>query len=102
MEIDENAPGNRSQQAVKRTTGNETGNDPGFEKSEVPLAPDGEAPVDEDMTDVEAANSISTEHPEPGSDGDSRKPSETDTTSSQDVDIKEPRGVPASDPESGA
>lgn len=102
MEIDENAPGNRSQQAVTRATDSEIGNDPGFKESEVPLAPDDEAPVDEDMTDVDAANSVSTEHPEPGSDGDSRKPSESDATDSQDVDVKEPRGMPASDPESGA
>lgn len=102
MEIDEKAPGNRSQQAVTRTTDNESGNDSGSKKSEVPLAPDDEAPVDEDMTDVDATNSVSTEHPEPGSAGDSRKLSESDATDSRGVDVKEPRGMPASDPESGA
>ncbi|ETF09357.1 hypothetical protein ACYSTU_16500 [Pseudomonas glycinis] len=63
MDIDENAPGNQSQQAVTRTTDNETGHDPKRENPEVPLPPDDEAPVEEDMSDVDAANSVSTEHP---------------------------------------
>jgi hypothetical protein len=32
--------------------------------SEVPLAPDDEAPVDENMADVEANNSVSSDHPD--------------------------------------
>ena len=102
MEIDENAPGNQSQQAVTRTTDNETGHDPRYRGSEAPLLPDDEAPVDEDMTDVDAVNSVSTDHPEPGSSGDSREPEKTEAPYVQDVDVKEPRGLPASDPESGA
>lgn len=69
MDIDENAPGNKSQQEVTRTTDNETGHDPKRDEPEVSLPSDDEAPVDDDMTD------------------------END---------QEPRGVPASDPESGA
>lgn len=102
MDIDENAPGNQSQQAVTRTTDNETGHDPRYQKAEVPLPPDDEAPLDEDMTDVAATNSVSTEHPEPGSGEEVRKPAASDAPYSQDVDVKEPRGMPASDPESGA
>ncbi|RIJ13486.1 hypothetical protein DXT77_00900 [Pseudomonas sp. 91RF] len=102
MDIDENAPGNQSQQAVTRTTDNETGHDPRYKKAEVPLPPDDEAPLDEDMTDVAATNSVSTEQPEPGSGEGACKPAASDVSYSQDVDVKEPRGMPASDPESGA
>ncbi|WP_339473897.1 hypothetical protein [Pseudomonas fluorescens] len=63
MEIDENAPGNKSQQEVTRTTDNETGHDPRREEPEVPLPVDDEAPVEEDMSDVDANNSVSSEHP---------------------------------------
>ena len=66
MDIDENAPGNRSQQGVTRTTDNETCHDPRREAPEVPLPPDDEAAVEEDMTDVEAGNSVLSEHPEAG------------------------------------
>ena len=65
MDIDENAPGNISQQGVTVATDNETGHDPKRDKSEVPLPADDEAPVDEEMTDVDANNSVSSEHPEP-------------------------------------
>ncbi|WP_460141624.1 hypothetical protein [Pseudomonas sp. S2_E01] len=65
MDIDENAPGNRSQQDVTRATDNETGHDPRKDESEVPLPPDDEAPLEEDMSDVDATNSVSSEHPEP-------------------------------------
>jgi hypothetical protein len=64
MDIDENAPGNRSQQEVTRTTDNETGHDPKRDQPEVPLPADDEALLDEDMTDVAANNSLSSEHPE--------------------------------------
>jgi len=52
MEIDENAPGNLSQQAVTRGT------------DAVPLPPDDEAPLEEDMSDVDAADSVASEHPD--------------------------------------
>lgn len=98
MEIDENAPGNQSQQHVTRETDNETGRDPRKNESEVPLPPDDESPLDEDMTDVDAANSVSSEHPESGSGS-----NVADAQMSGEGDhAKEPRGVPASDPESGA
>lgn len=64
MEIDENAPGNRSQQSVTRGTDNETGHDPKRDGTEVPLPPDDEAPIEEDMSDVEAADSVASEHPD--------------------------------------
>jgi hypothetical protein len=63
MDIDENAPGNKSQQDVTRTTDNVTGHDPKRDQPEVPLPADDESPLDEDMTDVDAANSVSSEHP---------------------------------------
>jgi hypothetical protein len=65
MDIDENAPGNKSQQEVTRTTDNETGHDPKRNEPEVPLPADDEAPVDEEMADVDANNSVSSENPTP-------------------------------------
>lgn len=64
MEINESAPGNHSQQVVTRGTDNETGHDPRHDESEVPLAPDDEAPLEEDMSDVDAADSVASEHPD--------------------------------------
>jgi len=65
MEIDENAPGNISQGGVTGGTDNETGHDPKRGAPEVPLPADDEAPLDEDMADVDATNSVSSEHPHP-------------------------------------
>lgn len=66
MEINENAPGNISQQqGIGGSADNETAHGPKGDKPEVPLATDDEAPVDEDMADVDATNSVSSEHPEP-------------------------------------
>mgnify|MGYP001114605507 CR=1 FL=1 len=65
MEIDENAPGNISQAGVTNTTDNETGHDPHVNEPEAPLPGDNEASIEEEMSDVEAVNSVSSEHPEP-------------------------------------
>jgi hypothetical protein len=89
MDIDENALGNMSQQDVTRTTDNETGHDPRKDQPQVPLPPNDEAPVDDNMTDVAVNHSVSSEHPQAG-------------TSAQDENDMEARGLPASDPESGA
>ncbi|WP_300627082.1 hypothetical protein [Pseudomonas sp.] len=64
MHINENAPGNLSQQAVTRSTDNETGHDPKRDEDKVPLPPDDEAPLEEDMSDVDAADSVASEHPD--------------------------------------
>ena len=64
MEINEKAPGNISQQAVTRGTDNETGHDPRRDEDNVPLPPDDEAPLEEDMSDVDAAASVASEHPD--------------------------------------
>ena len=63
MEINEKAPGNISQQAVTRGTDNETGHDPRRDEDNVLLPPDDEAPLEEDMSDVDAADSVASEHP---------------------------------------
>ena len=63
MEINEKAPGNISQQAVTRGTDNETGHDPRRDEDNIPLPPDDEAPLEEDMSDVDVADSVATEHP---------------------------------------
>lgn len=64
MDINENAPGNISQQAVTRGTDNETGHDPKRDEDNIPLPSDDEAPLEEDMSDVDAADSVASEHPE--------------------------------------
>ena len=63
MDIDENAPGNISQKGVTSGTDNETGHDRKRDEVEVPLPADDEAPADEEMTDVDAARPVSSEHP---------------------------------------
>lgn len=64
MHINENAPGNLSQQNVTRNTDNETGHDPKRDEDTIPLPPDDEAPLEEDMSDVDAADSVASEHPD--------------------------------------
>ncbi|WP_445262178.1 hypothetical protein [Pseudomonas sp. MYb330] len=102
MEIDENAPGNKSQQRETRTTDNETGHDPSWNQYEVPLAPDDETPVDEDMADVAATDSVSSEHPKAGTNSHVDNPDNDPQMNDQDENDQEARGMPASDPESGA
>ncbi|MBA1200345.1 hypothetical protein G7009_00810 [Pseudomonas capeferrum] len=65
MDIDERAPGNISQVGIGGETDNETAHGPKKGEAEVPLPPDDEAPVEEEMSDVDANNSVSSEHPDP-------------------------------------
>lgn len=65
MNIDENAPGNISQKGVTSNTDNEAGHEPKVNKADLPLPADDEAPVDAEMADVDAVNSVSSEHPKP-------------------------------------
>lgn len=102
MDIDEDAPGNKSQQGVTGGTDNETGHDPKASESEAPLPADDESPVDEEMLDVDAVNSVSSEHPEAGTSGGVDDPDADPQMNDQGEDDKQPRGMPASDPESGA
>lgn len=60
MDIDKSAPGNISQQEVTRGTDNETGHDPWRDQ----LPPEDDAPLEEDMSDVDAADSLASEHPD--------------------------------------
>ena len=64
MDIDKIAPGNISQQEVTRGTDNETGHDSKRDEDAIPLPPDDEAPLEEDMSDVDAADSVASEHPD--------------------------------------
>jgi hypothetical protein len=64
MEINENAPGNISQQDVTRGTDNETGHDPRRDEDGILLPPDDDTPLEEDMSDVDAADSVASEHPD--------------------------------------
>ncbi|WP_092418570.1 hypothetical protein [Pseudomonas sp. NFPP07] len=98
MNNDENAPGSWSQQGVERTSDSEAGHDPRRKEPEVPLPANDEAPVDEEMIDVDVNNSVSSEHPEAGKSGRVDDPG-ADTQEEKD---KELRDMPASDPESGA
>jgi hypothetical protein len=64
MEINENAPGNISQQDVTSGTDSEAGHDPKRDEDKIPLPPDDDAPLEEDMSDVDAADSVASEHPD--------------------------------------
>ncbi|QHD06577.1 hypothetical protein [Pseudomonas sp. R76] len=64
MDINEKAPGNLSQQAVTRGTDNETGHDPRRDGEAAELPPEDDAPLEEDMSDVDAADSVASEHPD--------------------------------------
>ena len=64
MDINENAPSKLIQQAVTRGTDNETGHDPRNDEDNSPLPPDDDAPLEEDMSDVDAADSVASEHPD--------------------------------------
>lgn len=96
---------------------------PGTKAVEVPLPPDDESPIEEQMDDVDTNNSVSSEHPDPGGansrlgmprdaqlnegaqvpddppipDGPGSSPGPAN-----DKENQRSRGVPASDPESGA
>ncbi|MBC3302039.1 hypothetical protein H0Z09_12975 [Pseudomonas sp. SWRI18] len=43
---------------------NEAGHDPERDEDNIPLPPDDEAPLEEDMSDVDAADSVVSEHPD--------------------------------------
>ncbi|MBI6917499.1 hypothetical protein JET68_01680 [Pseudomonas monteilii] len=117
MVIDENAPGKVSQQGIGDKHDDETSQRHGTKEVEVPLLPDDESPVEEEMDDVDANNSVSSEYPNP-SGASSRRDVRQDTQLKEktpipdDPGIKTGRGndkesqlspgVPASDPESGA
>jgi len=59
------------------------------------MPPDDEAPIEEDMSDVEAANSVASESPESGRDAGAADDDDQNRE-------KESRNGPASDPEAGA
>lgn len=62
MDINENAPGNMSQKGHAGGTDNETCQN---SKGKEPVQPaDKDAPHEEDMSDVDAADSVASEHPD--------------------------------------
>ncbi|MFB3303359.1 hypothetical protein [Pseudomonas sp. AMR01] len=63
MEINEKAPGNISQQAVTRGTDNEAGHDSTRDENTAAPPPEDELVLEEDMSDVDAAGSVASEHP---------------------------------------
>ncbi|MFK7605593.1 MULTISPECIES: hypothetical protein [unclassified Pseudomonas] len=64
MDIDENAPGNVSQKVRAGITDNETGVDQKTKDTATPVTSKDDAHLEEDMSDVEAADSVTSEHPE--------------------------------------
>lgn len=96
---------------------------PGTKAVEVPLQPDEESPIEEQMNDVDTNNSVSSEHPNPGG-ANSRLGMPRDAQLNEgaqvpdgppipdgpcsspgpanDKENQRSPGVPASDPESGA
>lgn len=57
MDIDKNAPGNISQQEVTRGTDNEAGHDPRRDEHEIRPPQNDDASLEEDMSDLDAAES---------------------------------------------
>ncbi|UUJ40871.1 hypothetical protein L1A22_00685 [Pseudomonas extremaustralis] len=117
MVIDENAPGKVSQQVIGDKHGDETLHGRRTKEVEVSLPPEDESPVEEEMDDVDANNSVSSEHPNP-SGASSRRDVRRDNQLKEgapipddpginpclgdDKESQRSPGVPASDPESGA
>lgn len=64
MDIDENAPGNVSQKVRAGITDNETGCDQRNKDPAAPVTSKDDARLEEDMSDVEAADSVTREHPD--------------------------------------
>lgn len=62
MDINKSAPGNISQQEVTRGTDNETGYDPRRGEREILRFQNDDPSLEEDMSDVDAANSVASEH----------------------------------------
>lgn len=119
MVIDENAPGKVSQQGIGVKHDDETPQGRGAKEVEVPLPPDDESPIEEEMDDVDANNAVSSEHPNPSGASNPRDaqlkdgaqvpdhpriPDDPDTNPGlgNDKENRRSPGVPASDPESGA
>ncbi|MNG22774.1 hypothetical protein D3C76_840170 [compost metagenome] len=96
MLIDKNAIANMRPQDSAGSSEDDAG---GRTEPEVPLPADDEAPVDEEMADVDANNSVSSEYPKAGTNGGEDAAPQMDD---QDEYDKEARNMPASDPESGA
>ena len=63
MDIDEKAPGNVSQQHVTVGTDNETGHDSKTHDLDKQSPAGDDADLEEDMTDVDAADGVAPEHP---------------------------------------
>jgi hypothetical protein len=96
MLIDKNAVANMRPQGGTLSVKDDVA---GRTEPEVPLPADDEAPVDEEMADVDANNSVSSEYPKAGTNGGEDAASQRND---QDEHDKEARNMPASDPESGA
>ncbi|MBC3437128.1 hypothetical protein HU735_17045 [Pseudomonas sp. BW16M2] len=123
MVIDENAPGKVSQQGIGVKRDDETPQGRGTKEIEVPLPPDDASPIEEEMDDADANNSVSSKHPNPSGASNRRDvrrdaqlkdgaqvpdhpriPDDPDTNPGlgNDKESRRSPGVPASDPESGA
>lgn len=123
MVIDEKTSRKISQQGIGVKHDDETSHCPGNKEVEASLSPDDESPIEEQMDDVDANNSVSSEHPNPGGASSRRDvhrdcqlnegaqvpddptmPDDSDTNPGLGNDKENQRspGVPASDPESGA
>ncbi|WP_439864916.1 hypothetical protein [Pseudomonas antarctica] len=64
MDIDKSAPGNISQQEVTRGTDNEAGHDSRRDEREIRAPKNDDPSLEEDMSDVDSADSVASEHPD--------------------------------------
>lgn len=104
MNITDNKTIDQVQEGVRHERGSEAGDAVTQRPSEVPLTPEDEAPIEQDMTDGDAFSAVAGQREgaeSPSRTDDPDVDSQMDDREDGDGEV-EPRGVPASDPESGA
>lgn len=102
MNITDNKSIDQVQEGVRHERGSEAGDAVTQRPSEVPLTPEDQAPVEQDMTEVDAFSSVAGQREGAESPGQTDDPDVDPQLNDREDDEMEPRGVPASDPESGA
>lgn len=102
MNITDNKSVDQVEEGVKHERGSEAGDAITQRPSEVPLTPEDQAPVGQDMTEVDAFRYVAGQRERSESPSQTDDPDVDPQLNDREEDEREPRGVPASDPESGA
>ena len=102
MNITDNKSIDQADEGVKHERGSEALDTATQRPPEIPLPPEDQAPVEQDMTDVDAFSSVAGQREGAESPSQTDHPDVDPQMNDREDDEMEPRGVPASDPESGA